>query len=411
MDARRPSSMNGSVYRYDVSSINSIFSGNFSYNKGGWVLHMLRHAIGSDAFFDMLAAYRAAYEGAAATTAEFQTVCEGVYGGSLAWFFDPWIYQPGAPAYQYAWQQSTTNGVNYVELYLKQVQSSPYPPVYTMPVDVRTTISGNDTTQVVWNDAAAEHLLFPVSGTVSALALDPKNYILNTGKTSITFVQGPPKIVQVSPAPGQTFTPDAAPASIDVWFHKAVNAGAANFSLVGQSSGPVPFSFSLGSGSKKATLTPLNPLAPDVYTLTVDDAITDTSAGKDLDGEVASPTNPASLPSGDGLPGGDAVVQFTIIVVNPPGDLNCDGSLNGHDIGPFALLLSDPNAYAAQYPDCDPILADMNGDGSVNGQDIAGFVAALNGNPDPCSPCNSDANGDGSVNGQDISSFIDCLSG
>ncbi len=376
MNDRRPSSVNGSVYRYDVSNINSIFSGTYSYRKGGWVLHMLRHAVGSEVFFDMLAAYRAAYEGGAATTAEFQAVCEGVYGSSLTWFFDPWVYQPGAPAYQYAWQQSTTNGVNYVELYLRQVQSGSYP-IYTMPIDVRTTISGNNSTQVAWNDAAEEHLLLPVSGTVSALALDPNDYVLNTGKSSVTFIQGPPKIVQMSPAPGATFDADAAPTTVDVWFHKAVNASAGHFSLSGQASGSVPFGFSLGSGDQKATLTLNGPLGPDVYTLTVDDAVTDTASGKSLDGEIADPTAPASLPSGDGTPGGDAIVRFSVVMLHPPGDLNCDGSLNGQDIGAFSLALSDPNAYANQYPDCDRALADMNDDGSVNGQDISGFIDAL----------------------------------
>lgn len=56
---------------------------------------------------------------------------------------------------------------------------------------------------------------------------------------------------------------------------------------------------------------------------------------------------------------------------------------------------------------CEP--CDTNCDGSINGQDIGGFVNALNGNPNNCSPCNSDADGNGSVNGQDIDDFILCL--
>lgn len=58
---------------------------------------------------------------------------------------------------------------------------------------------------------------------------------------------------------------------------------------------------------------------------------------------------------------------------------------------------------------CDP--CDTNCDGSVNGQDIGGFVAALNGNPSNCSTCNGDADGNGTVNGQDIDDFIACLGG
>ena len=66
--------------------------------------------------------------------------------------------------------------------------------------------------------------------------------------------------------------------------------------------------------------------------------------------------------------------QFT------PGDLNCDGSFNGGDIDPFFLALGDPAGYAAQFPNCDPLLGDMNGDGRLDGGDIDPFFACLGGN-------------------------------
>jgi hypothetical protein len=62
-----------------------------------------------------------------------------------------------------------------------------------------------------------------------------------------------------------------------------------------------------------------------------------------------------------------------------PGDTNCDGAVNGFDIDPFVLALTDPAAYAAQFPECDLSTADVNGDGTVNGFDIDPFVALLTG--------------------------------
>jgi len=61
------------------------------------------------------------------------------------------------------------------------------------------------------------------------------------------------------------------------------------------------------------------------------------------------------------------------------GDLNCDGALNTFDIDPFVLALTNPAAYALQYPLCDFLLADMNADGAVNTFDIDPFVLALTG--------------------------------
>lgn len=62
-----------------------------------------------------------------------------------------------------------------------------------------------------------------------------------------------------------------------------------------------------------------------------------------------------------------------------PGDLNCDGSVNGFDVEPLVLALSDPVGYAGEYPDCDIANGDLNADGSVNGFDVDGFVALLGG--------------------------------
>ena len=61
------------------------------------------------------------------------------------------------------------------------------------------------------------------------------------------------------------------------------------------------------------------------------------------------------------------------------GDLNCDGTVDGFDIQPFVLALTDPAAYQSAYPDCDWLLADINGDGSVDGFDIQPFVQLLTG--------------------------------
>jgi hypothetical protein len=62
-----------------------------------------------------------------------------------------------------------------------------------------------------------------------------------------------------------------------------------------------------------------------------------------------------------------------------PGDLNCDGLVNGYDIDPFVLALTDPAAYASDYPDCYAMNADLNHDGEVNGYDIDPFVLRLTG--------------------------------
>ena len=63
----------------------------------------------------------------------------------------------------------------------------------------------------------------------------------------------------------------------------------------------------------------------------------------------------------------------------PVGDLNCDGAVSVSDIGAFVLALTNPTAYATQFPDCDVRLGDVNQDGAVTVSDIGPFVALLTG--------------------------------
>jgi hypothetical protein len=63
-------------------------------------------------------------------------------------------------------------------------------------------------------------------------------------------------------------------------------------------------------------------------------------------------------------------------------DTNCDGLVNGYDIDPFVLALTDPEAWQATYQQsgCSFLcVADCNGDGAVNGYDIDPFVGILTG--------------------------------
>jgi len=59
------------------------------------------------------------------------------------------------------------------------------------------------------------------------------------------------------------------------------------------------------------------------------------------------------------------------------GDLNCDGAVDGFDIRPFVLALTDPDAYELAYPHCNIVNADVNGDSVANEFDIQPFVNLL----------------------------------
>jgi hypothetical protein len=51
--------------------------------------------------------------------------------------------------------------------------------------------------------------------------------------------------------------------------------------------------------------------------------------------------------------------------------------VNNFDIDPFVLALTDPAAYAQQFPDCDRNAADANQDARIDNFDIDPFVILL----------------------------------
>ena len=149
------------------------------YEKGGCVLHMLRHVIGDSVFFDVLAAYRQAYEYSSAVTAEFQGIAETVSGQDLDWFFNEWIYDVGWPVYEYSWHAFEQGGPYALNLVIDQVQTNG--PVFIMPMDVKITTVAGDTTVYVAVIDDHEVFDFVVNAEPTGVVIDPDNWILNEG--------------------------------------------------------------------------------------------------------------------------------------------------------------------------------------------------------------------------------------
>ena len=308
MEAWRPDELEGSVYVHDISDPDRIFSTDYSYRKAAWVLHMLRGVVGDDTFFDILAAYRARYEYATATTEDFRAVAEEVSGVDLAWFFDEWVYGGGAPAYRYGWQEHVVNGQSYLEINIEQGQSED---VFQMPMEVVTREGGERRSYTVWNDSRAENLLIPVSADVDDVELDPEDWILARFKARGPFFDGPPKIVAIDPAP-RSHVSGAAPLSMTITFHRDVEVADADVVLRAGSGLEYDLDVAYDAETHTATLTTRNPLPNGRYRVVVADDIVDAEDGLALDGELGD-GSASPLPSGDGLAGGDAVIEFDVV--------------------------------------------------------------------------------------------------
>ncbi|MFN0010592.1 MAG: M1 family aminopeptidase [Phycisphaerales bacterium] len=360
MAARRPGANSGTVYVFDTTNANRIFQTSTSYYKGGWVLHMLRHAVGDEAFFDVIAAHRAAHTGSAATTDDFRAVAEGVVGTSLTQFFNQWVYGTGEVAYASGFDSITVNGRKYARFHVRQTQNPAHGSggKFEMPIDVRLTQGGTSSTVVVNNtQAASQFYCVPVADTVTAMALDPDVWILASSNVSEPMPVGPPKVVQVVPDPGTALAFEDATQQVDVYFSAPVNTAQGHYTLTGPS-GSVPVTLTYSAVDQRARLTTASALVPGEYTLNIAAAVTATTGGQALDGEVLVPTSPASLPSGDGIAGGvgGATVAFSVSAPACTVEYNNDGALNPDDLGDFITdyytvpHIPGPGGYAIACP-------------------------------------------------------------
>ena len=102
-----------------------------SYQKGGFVLHMLRGLVGDSAFFQSLRAYYSENVHGTALTADFLRAAEQAHGQPLGWFFDQWLRRPGYAEVSTSWRYDGSSR----RVILEVRQGSRWPP-YRFPLTV-----------------------------------------------------------------------------------------------------------------------------------------------------------------------------------------------------------------------------------------------------------------------------------
>ena len=74
-----------------------------SYQKGGYVLHMMRRLVGDSAWIGGVRSYYAAHRNANATTDDLRMAMEASAKTDLKWFFDQWLGRPGYAELTTSW--------------------------------------------------------------------------------------------------------------------------------------------------------------------------------------------------------------------------------------------------------------------------------------------------------------------
>jgi aminopeptidase N len=148
------------------------------YQKGGWVLHMLRALTGTDAFWAGIREYYRRYRDASASTDDFRTVMEEVSGADLKWFFDQWLRRAGSPAIEGGWRYDA--GAKQVCIDLTQAQPGEE---YRLPLEVAIHgLSGEPRIEKIEMRQKQQQFTITANAEPSAVVLDPRVSVLMEAK-------------------------------------------------------------------------------------------------------------------------------------------------------------------------------------------------------------------------------------
>jgi aminopeptidase N len=90
------------IFDRDTESLMELLNAN-NYQKGAWVLHMLRSNLGDDVFFRGIRAYYESHKNSVASTEDLRAALERASGKDLRAFFARWVYDSGHPQYELKW--------------------------------------------------------------------------------------------------------------------------------------------------------------------------------------------------------------------------------------------------------------------------------------------------------------------
>jgi aminopeptidase N len=144
------------------------------YRKGAWVLHMLRHRIGDEAFFAGLREFYQSHAGGNATTADLRRVLEGHTSEPLEAFFDQWLRRSEVPELRVAWGWDTATRQAVVEV--EQIQGGE---PYEIPLEIAFHVGGEIERRTITLRRTRDEARVSLPARPTAIDVDPETWLLH----------------------------------------------------------------------------------------------------------------------------------------------------------------------------------------------------------------------------------------
>ena len=175
-------SENKNLVRFHYADKEDMFDA-VSYNKGGYILHMLRSYLGDDAFFAGLKKYLEDNKFGTGEAQQLRLALEAVSGKDLNWFFNQWYYGSGHIKLDVSYNYDAT--AKKVSLHLKQNDKT-----FTFPLKIDVYTPKGVKHYDLWIDKKQRDLSFTADSTPLLIDVDPeKDLVMQLTDSSKTVTQ------------------------------------------------------------------------------------------------------------------------------------------------------------------------------------------------------------------------------
>jgi heat shock protein HslJ len=171
-----------------IASLGELLSTN-TYQKGGWVLHMLHNELGDDDFWKSVRQYYAKHKNGVASTADLQRVFEEESGKNLQQFFQQWVYGLGQPVLDGEWSYKNRK----LEILITQNQQKPF----EFPLELGFYVGDEMTIETV-NITSSMQIIDFGGMEPDAVIVDPNVHLLYEGSEELIKVDAVNKAINTN---------------------------------------------------------------------------------------------------------------------------------------------------------------------------------------------------------------------
>ena len=159
----------------NLKDMKDVLSYSLQYQKGAWVLHMLRNYIGEDAFRQGIRNYYKKYFNLNTTTDQFKYEMEKVSNVDLDKFFDQWLYKGGMLIIDSDWKYNEKNSE--IEISMDQVQDDGY--LFDMPIEIMLTFENKSSKiESIQLDKKSKKFIISSENKPKEIKIDPSVKLL-----------------------------------------------------------------------------------------------------------------------------------------------------------------------------------------------------------------------------------------